>query len=152
MSAEIGVGIGDQWAVGFLGSFAQERWLGEGYDGTSYGLWGTHFFSGYGDDSLYLKGVFEAGHMDMSKRAADVDGKNIRGAISYNQGKLLLGYRWIRDNGVSLSLGGGFNYVAAESNFDEGRVMRIGNLKAKVPNGTTRGFVPNIEFALGVQI
>ncbi len=151
LSAELGLAFEEKWAVGLLGSFAQERWLGEGYDGTSYGLSGYHYFSSYATNSIFLKGAFERGHLDMERKSAD-DGKTVRGIINYNQIKLLAGYHWIWSSGINMNLGGGFNYMMADSNFGEERHIRIGNIKTRVPNGTAMGFIPNVEFSVGVQI
>lgn len=152
LAGEFGFSFAEKWALGLMGSFAQERWLGEGYDGMSYGLSGYHYFTGFASDSIYLKGGFERGHIDMEKRNADTEGGDVRGTINYNQVKLLAGYHWIWSNGINLNLGGGFNFMTADSNFGKKQYVRLGNIKTRIPNGSASGFVPNVEFSMGVQI
>ena len=145
IQGDLAFGIAKHVSLGLQGSFTQGRWGGDGLAGGSYGIFASYFFSGQSVDSIFIKPGFEHGYLreNVATNA---------GSIDYDQIKLLAGYHWHWDSGLSLNLGGGANYFMGTAHFDRTPTIRVSNLETKIPNGRFSGIVPSIEVSVAYSI
>lgn len=146
---EVGFGLNEEWSLGLTGNYRNSKIGDEGFDGSGLGVLTYYHFNSPVMNSPFVKMSVERGYLHIASKEKD-HRKVGTSDIDYDQVKLLAGYHWIWRNGVTLNLGGGFNYLNATSHANGESSVRVGGFKTKIAENYS-GIIPTAELSVGVQ-
>lgn len=152
LAAELGLGLGDRWALGLEGSYTDPKVHENGVDGVSLGMTGYYFFESSLVSTPYLKSALEGGFLNAGSKDSPESKNNKSTLLYYGQLKLLVGYHFMVANGVNINIGGGVNYLRTDVRTKGDQDVELGFLRTSVPNRDYSGFIPNAELNLGVVV